>query len=117
MNTRKVFTDKRKQIEYPVRKCSDMEELRAEIDQLDQRIVELLSVRQGYMEQAAHIKQERNQVRDETRVEDVVSKVVCHAEKVGAHTDLVEKLYREMIEWCINYEMEIFDAANHGKEP
>ncbi len=111
MSSHKVFSDKRKNIEYSARQCSDMTELRDEIDQLDCVIVELLSIRQGFMEQAAHIKQHRNLVRDEARVEDVVAKVKAHAQKVGTHPDLVEELYRHMIEWCINYEMGVFDAT------
>lgn len=110
MNSHKVFSHKRKNIEYPARQCSSMDELREEIDQLDRVIVELLSIRQGFMEQAAGIKQDRNLVRDENRIEDVVAKVIAHAEKVGAHPELVEELYRQMIEWCINYEMDVFDA-------
>lgn len=115
MSPHKVFTEKRKNIEYPARQCSTMAELRDEIDQLDRVIVELLSVRQGCMEQAAQIKQDRNKVRDEERVEDVVAKVLSHAEKVGAHPDLVEKLYRDMIEWCITYEMGVFDSLKPAK--
>ncbi|WP_339864335.1 chorismate mutase [Paremcibacter congregatus] len=111
MSSHKIFTEKRKTIEYPARKCTTMAELRDEIDQLDRVIVELLSVRQGCMEQAAEIKQDRNLVRDEERVEDVVAKVLAHADKVGAHPELVEMLYRDMIEWCINYEMTVFDSA------
>lgn len=117
MSSHKIFSDKRKNIEYPARQCSSMDELRGDIDQLDRVIVELLSIRQGYMEQAAHIKQDRNLVRDERRIEDVVTKVIAHAEKVGAHPELVEKLYRQMIEWCINYEMAVFDATKHTKRP
>ena len=111
MSSHKVFSDKSKNIEYPARQCSTMEELRGDIDQLDRVIVELLSIRQGYMDQAARIKQKRNQVRDEDRVEDVVAKVMAHANKVGAHPELVENLYRQMIEWCITYEMGVFDAT------
>lgn len=110
MSAHKVFSDKRKNIEYSVTECANMPDLRGEIDKLDRIIVELLSVRQGFMEQAAHIKQDRSLVRDEARIEDVVAKAVAHANKVGAHPDLVEKLYRDMIEWCINYEMGVFDS-------
>ncbi len=110
MTAHKVFSDKRKNIEYSVTQCSNMPDLRNEIDQLDRMIVELLSIRQGFMEQAAHIKQDRNLVRDDARIEDVVAKAIAHANEVGAHPDLVEKLYRDMIEWCINYEMGVFDS-------
>ncbi len=112
MSSHKVFSEKRKNIEYPARHCSSMNDLRNEIDQLDRVIVELLSIRQGFMEQAAHIKQDRDLIRDESRIEDVVAKVIAHAEKVGTHPELVEKLFRQMIEWCINYEMDVFDAVD-----
>jgi len=100
----------RKNVDRPVQQYSTMAELRDEIDHLDRSLVELLSIRQGYMAQAAHIKQDRNLIRDEGRVEDVLSKVIIHAKKAGADPALVEKLYRQMIEWCINYEMDIFDS-------
>ncbi|VAW06209.1 hypothetical protein MNBD_ALPHA01-1135 [hydrothermal vent metagenome] len=110
MTSHNSFHNKRKDIAYATRQCVNMDELRGEIDQLDRVIVELLSIRQGFMEQAARIKQDRNLVRDEIRIEDVVAKATAHAEKVGAHPELVEMLYRNMIEWCINYEMDVFDS-------
>ncbi|NOZ67050.1 MAG: chorismate mutase [Alphaproteobacteria bacterium] len=106
------YSEKRKRIDYPVVQYDNMDDLRIEIDQLDRVIVDLLSIRQGFMEQAARIKQDRNLVRDERRIEDVVAKVADHAEKVGAHPELVENLYRQMIEWCINYEMDVFDSLD-----
>lgn len=101
----------RKNTEHPVGQFSTMAELRIGIDHLDRSIVELLRIRQDFMVQAAHIKQDRNLVRDEERIEDVVAKVVTHAKKVGADPELVEKLYRQMIEWCIGYEMDIFEST------
>lgn len=106
------YSEKRKRIEYPVVQCDNMDDLRVEIDQLDRVIVDLLSVRQGFMEQAARIKQDRNLVRDERRIEDVVAKALDHAQQVGAHPELVENLYRQMIEWCINYEMGVFESLD-----
>ncbi|MAU41972.1 MAG: chorismate mutase [Kordiimonas sp.] len=86
-----------------------MQEVRKEIDKLDQKIVELISIRQGYIEQAGHIKADRQAVRDPERVEDVVHKAKQHAQKVGASPELVETIYRPMIEWCINYEFTVYD--------
>lgn len=106
------YSDEKNQIIYPVRKCTNMADLRDDIDKLDRTIVNLLAIRQGFMEQAAHIKQDRNLVRDEKRIEDVVAKVKQHAEEAGAHPELVENLYRDMIEWCITYELSVFDAQN-----
>ena len=89
--------------------CTTMAELRSEIDVLDQKIVELLMVRSTFMHQAAHIKKDRNTVRDQDRVEDVMSKVSKYAEEVGADPNLVSDIYRMMIEWSINYEFDRFD--------
>jgi len=111
MRSHNSLNDKRKNIDYSIPQCGTMDDLRREIDHLDCRIVELLSIRQDFIEQAAHIKQDRNLVRDEKRVEDVVAKVISHANHVGTHPDMVEKLYRNMIEWSINYEMGVFDST------
>lgn len=92
--------------------CHSMTELRQEIDALDREIVDLLSIRQGFMDQAAHIKQNRSMVRDEARVNDVLEKVKIHAEKSGARPELVEMLYSQMIEWCIKYELSVFDTLD-----
>jgi isochorismate pyruvate lyase len=92
--------------------CQTMPELRQEIDILDQKIVEMIAIRKSYMDQAAIIKKKRDQVRDEDRVEDVISKITSHAHHVGADSTLIVKIYRQMIEWSINYELDKFDEAN-----
>jgi len=39
-------------------------------------------------------------------VEDVVEKVMARAEELGLPPELVEKLWRVLIEWVIDYENE-----------
>jgi len=109
----KSFQQKRETLPHRNIQCDSMDQLREEIDRLDRMMVELMSIRQGYMEQAAHIKDHRLKVRDEQRVQDVVDKVVAHAEQVGAHPELVENIYRTMIEWCISYELNVFDQIKN----
>lgn len=92
--------------------CKTMAELRVEIDLLDQKIVDMIRVRQSFMDQAAHIKKDRHKVRDEDRIRDVVNKVGKNAKENGADPDLVCDIYRKMIEWSINYEMKKFDQLN-----
>lgn len=98
----------------PVR-CTSMTDVRREIDRLDREIVTLLAERQNYIEQAGHIKQSRDSVRDEARVADVIAKVRARAADVGAHPDLAETVYRAMVEWCIAYEFTIFDKKPAGQ--
>lgn len=89
--------------------CNSMAELRKEIDLLDNRIVDLITIRQSYMDQAARIKKDRDTVRDEDRVEDVLTKVSKYASDSGTSPELVKSLYSTMIEWSINYEFDKFD--------
>lgn len=89
--------------------CETMQDVRTEIDRVDREIVKILAERVNYIEQAARIKPLRGQVRDQDRVNDVITKVTAEAEKNGAPTELVTLLYEQMVEWCINYEFKVFD--------
>lgn len=82
--------------------CHNMAELRAEIDVLDGRIVEMLKRRAGYIDRAAELKPaEGLPARIDARVEEVVARVRRRAEAEGLDPELVEGLWRQMIEWSI----------------
>lgn len=83
-----------------------MSEVRAEIDRIDRLLVRLIAERQGYIEAAARIKERENEVRDEWRIEDVVSKVLASAEREGLSKRIAEPVWRELIERCIEHENE-----------
>jgi len=91
--------------------CADMTEVREEIDALDRAIVALLADRLHYIDEAARIKQSRDQVRDEARIKDVLSKVEAEARKLGAEPKVVLKAYRALVEASIAHEFFIFDAV------
>lgn len=90
--------------------CASMAELRAAIDDLDQKLVALLAVRQAYIERAAVLKQDRDTVRDPARVEDVVSKVLAEAKRAGLSPAIAEPVWRTLIEQSIRHEFEKFDG-------
>lgn len=98
-----------------MKKVTTMDEVRREIDRLDREIVALLAERQYYVESAGHIKPSRDLVRDNARVEDVVAKARARANETGASPDLVETVYRTMVEWFIAHEFEVFDAAREKR--
>ncbi len=89
-----------------------MAELRIEIDTLDEAIVEILALRKSYMDQAASIKKNRNLIRDEERIKDVIEKVTRHAKRTDVDPELLATVYKIMIEWSINYEFGQFDKIN-----
>jgi isochorismate pyruvate lyase len=86
-----------------------MAEVRVEIDALDRAIVALLADRLHYIDEAARLKQNRDQVRDEARIADVLMKVEIEAGRLGADPKVVAAAYRALIEASIGHEFEQFD--------
>jgi isochorismate pyruvate lyase len=82
--------------------CETMAQIRAEIDRLDEDLVRLFADRAGYIDRAAEIKaREDLPARIGPRVEEVVGNVRRHAVTYGLPPDLVEKLWRRLIDWSI----------------
>ena len=86
-----------------------MQEVRAEIDALDREIVALLADRLHYIDEAARIKQNRDQVRDEARIADVLKKVAATACDVGADAKVIVATYQTLVEASIAHEFGSFD--------
>jgi isochorismate pyruvate lyase len=91
--------------------CTTMTEVRAGVDDVDRRIVELLKRRFGYMDAAARIKPERSAVRDEWRKADVLAKVDAAAAALDVDRKLTARLYEDLIETSITHELEEFDRT------
>lgn len=89
--------------------CQDMTQVREGVDALDRALVALLVQRQGYMDAAARIKADRDQVHDSARIEDVVAKVLASAREQGLSERIAEPVWRTLIDRCIAYEFEAWD--------
>ena len=105
-----------------VKACKTMQDVRREVNALDDVLVPLLVERVGYMTQAARIKQSDTQVRDEARIEAIVGRVRERAEAEGGNTDVMEAIYRSLMEACIAYEHREFvrlraPATTEGSQP
>jgi isochorismate pyruvate lyase len=82
--------------------CATMADIRAEIDRIDEALVTLFAERATYIDRAAEVKAEVDlPARIGSRVEEVVRNVRRHAEAQGLPPDLVEKLWRRLIDWSI----------------
>lgn len=91
--------------------CTDMAQVRAGVDEIDRLLVRLIARRQGYMDAAARIKPNRASVRDEDRIEQVLSNVQKEAWEVGLSWAIAEPVWRTLIEQCIAHEFEEFDRT------
>ena len=92
--------------------CASMTELRGAIDGLDSQLVAMLALRQRYIERAAVLKQARDTVRDEGRIEEVIRHVTAEGRRMGLSPKIAERVWRALIEASIAHEYEAFDARN-----
>ena len=94
--------------------CVTMSEVRAGIDDIDRRVVELIARRFRFMDAAARIKPDRDAVRDEVRKAEVLAKVDEAAADAGVDRSLMARIYEELIEGSIAYEFVEFDRLRAG---
>lgn len=93
-------------------KCSSLEEVRENIDRIDDAIIKLLAERGTYVKEASVFKTSEEGVKAPNRVESVIAKVRKRAVDYGADPDMAEALYREMISRFVNKEMDEFKKNN-----
>lgn len=101
-----------------VNNCQSMQEVRAGVNALDDILVPLLVERSGYMTQAAKVKNDEHLVRDEARIQTIIDRVRPMAQAQGGNPDLIERLYRAMMECYIDYEhQELARMRAEGLKP
>ena len=96
---------------------NSLDEVRSNIDRIDDGIIRLIAERGTFVSQASRFKKNEEGVRDNSRVEKVIQKVRAKAETYGANPDMVERIYREMIAGFIKMEMKEFLTANDLSNP
>lgn len=89
-------------------KCNSLEEVRENIDRIDNNIIKLIAERGSYVLQASEFKKSEEGVKAPNRVEVVIQKLRSKALEYGANPDMVEALYREMISRFVSMEMDEF---------
>lgn len=90
---------------------ASIEEVRANIDRIDRRIVALLAERGACVKKAVQFKKTTDDVRAPQRVEQVIAKVRALAEESGADPAVIEQAYRAMIRGFIDAEL-----AEHAEQ-
>ena len=91
--------------------CETMTDVRQGVDEIDRMLVALIARRQGYMDAAARIKPDRNVVRDEARISQVLANVKTEAARMGLSWGIAEPVWRELVERCIAYEFDVWDRT------
>jgi isochorismate pyruvate lyase len=100
----------------PPAQCRDMTEVRAEIDRIDDALVDTIAERFGYVERAWQLKLEaREEANVPWRNQQVFDKVRVRAAERGLPPDLIEALWRQMVGWFIQHEEEKLRDKLEGK--
>jgi len=86
--------------------CQTMDEVRIEIDRVDEQMVDLICKRFAYVDRAWQLKNAPADATVPWRIQQVIDKVRARAEKNELPPELVEALWRQMIGWFIQYEEE-----------
>ena len=95
--------------------CQTKEDVRAEIDRIDQTLLKLFAERHGYVTRMAEIKSDPHEAYDRNRIEGMIAILRDRAAALDLDEDQAELIWRTLIDWNINYEKGIIIARHkHG---
>ena len=93
--------------------CSSLDEVRAEIDKIDETIITQIAQRNAYIKQAAKFKTSVDEVKAEDRVDAVIQNVRQKALAYDMNPNMMEDIYRLMINEMVETEIvELQNAKN-----
>ena len=85
--------------------CTDMIDVRREIDSIDEAIIAALGKRFEYVKSAAKFKTSATSVRAPQRFEAMLAQRRQWAEAQDLNPDVIEKMYRDLVGYFIEEEM------------
>ena len=95
-----------------MKKCNSLQEVREEIDLLDNKLVELISQRSHLIRQAAAFKNSVDEVKAEDRIEFIKQKVRHKAIELGVSPNMISELFTIMIDEMVETEIAEFRNAD-----
>ncbi len=95
-----------------MKKCNSLQDVRTEIDRIDNKIIEFIAKRANYIHQAVAFKNSIDEIKAKDRIEEVLQRVRHKALSLNLSPNLVTKLYKIMIEDMV--ELEITEFRNGG---
>jgi isochorismate pyruvate lyase len=85
--------------------CLDMQEIRREIDQIDKNIITLLGLRFDYVKAASKFKIDEQAVKAPERFAAMLAQRRLWAEENNLSVDVIEKVYRDLVDYFIDQEL------------
>lgn len=94
--------------------CETKDDVRVEIDRIDQALLTLFAERHRYVTRMAQIKTDPHEARDPVRIEAVIAKLRERSLALDLDEDQAELVWRTLIDWNINYEKGIIAARRRA---
>lgn len=85
--------------------CNTLEEARDQIDKVDEKIVELIALRNGYIKQIAQFKTSVEEVKSEERISNVVGRARAKAIDLDLSPNLINDIFIRMIDEMVETEI------------
>ncbi len=98
--------------QFEVREVSTLAEARAAIDAIDAEVIRLLGNRAGYVRQVVKFKNTPEEVRAPARYAEVMRRRRELAETQGLNPDVIEAMYKLLVDNFIQEEMELLQHKN-----
>jgi isochorismate pyruvate lyase len=100
--------------DIPPGECRSLEEIRAGMDSIDRQIVGLIAERVEYVRNAAKFKTSAENVAAPERVQAVLNTRRGWAEAAGLDGEAIERLYRDLVAYCVGEEHKRWHEMNTG---
>lgn len=91
--------------------CHNLKEIRIEIDQINREIIALIGKRFTYVKAAANFKNRALDVQAPERVKSILEQRRIWAEIEGLNPDVIENIYRDLVKYFINQELNNWNQA------
>src|SRR5690349_151228 len=85
--------------------CADIKDIRMEIDRIDSQIVSAIAERKLYVQAASKFKTSETAVKAPERLAAMLQQRRCWAEERGLNPDVIEKLFKDLVQHFIQEEL------------
>lgn len=94
--------------------CESLDDIRREIDIIDHEIIASIGRRFDYVKEVMRFKTTEADVRAPERYQAVLDQRRLWAQEAGLPPDVIEEIYRSLVDYFIDHEME--ELARVGEE-
>ncbi|OTQ49923.1 chorismate mutase [Gilliamella apis] len=88
--------------------CHDMNDIRAEIDNIDHLVIQLLATRFDYVKTASQFKKNATDVQAKERFNSMLEQRKLWADELGLNGDVIKELYANLVRYFIDEELKYF---------